>query len=82
MRDMSRHQSLIGGDDADTLSSGDKLQILVSYIPWSGWLREEFDMRDIVDRIEYLFEDDRDIFFHASLGLYDFKILDETILLQ
>jgi hypothetical protein len=39
-------------------------------------------MRNIIYRIEHLFEDDRDVFLHASFGLYDFKILDETILLE
>jgi hypothetical protein len=79
---MSCHQPLIGGDDADTFSSGDKLQIFISHIPWSGWFGEKFDMRNIIYRIEYLFEDNRDVFFYTSLYLYDFKILDETILLK
>jgi len=77
---MRRHESLIGRDDAYSLSACYQSDFLVAYVPWSGRLGKEFYIRNIIDRIDYPFK--RYMYRFLFLFFLDLKILDESILFE
>ena len=77
---MSRHESLISGNNSYTFTSGNWSYIFVTYIPWSRWLRKEFDIRNIINRINHSFECYVDMFLD-SLS-YNIKFLNKPVLFE
>lgn len=80
LSDMRRHESLVGGDESDSFSAGYRGDVLVADIPRPGWLGEEFDIRNIVHRIDYSLELDLDELLLSFLR--NLEILDESVLLE
>jgi len=77
---MSWHESLVGRDNSDSFPSCYQRNILVADIPRPRRLRKEFDIRNIIHRINYFFEGDIDIFFLSIF--FEIKILDKLILFE
>ncbi len=77
---MGRHKSLVGRDNTNSFPSSYGRNVFVANIPRSWWLRKEFYIRNIIDRIDYLFEWYNDILLFALF--IDNKILNESILFE